>query len=77
MRCSSQWLALCLGFFAGFVSAQETKPAPLPSYQVSAPKGAPNVVIVMLDDVGFSASSTFGGPGQTPVLDILAHEGGI
>lgn len=75
MRCYRQWLALCLGLCAASVCAQETKPAPHPEYQVSAPKGAPNVVIVMLDDVGFGASSTFGGPGQTPVLDTLAHEG--
>ena len=31
---------------------------------VQAPKGAPNIVLVLLDDVGFGASSTFGGPDQ-------------
>lgn len=40
-----------------------------------APKGAPNVVIVLLDDVGFAASGTFGGPVPTPNLDRLAGEG--
>ncbi|GAB3625864.1 Arylsulfatase [Pandoraea terrae] len=75
MRCSRQWFALCLGLFAASVSAQQAKSAPLPAYHVNAPAGAPNVVIVLLDDVGFGASSTFGGPVQTPVLESLAHEG--
>jgi arylsulfatase len=30
------------------------------------PEGAPNVLIVLLDDVGFGAASTFGGPCRTP-----------
>ncbi len=42
---------------------------------VLAPKGAPNVVLVMLDDVGFGASSTFGGPISTPTLERLARSG--
>ena len=40
------------------------------------PEGAPNVLIVLLDDVGFGASSTFGGPCDTPTADRLA-EGGL
>ena len=39
------------------------------------PAGAPNVLIVLLDDVGFGASSTFGGPCQTPTADRLAAGG--
>jgi len=42
---------------------------------VTAPKGAPNVLLVMLDDVGFGASSTFGGPANTPTLEKLAKNG--
>ncbi|MFD2890886.1 arylsulfatase [Flavobacterium chuncheonense] len=42
---------------------------------VSAPEGAPNVVIILLDDVGFGQVSTFGGPIPTPNLDALAAEG--
>jgi arylsulfatase A-like enzyme len=42
---------------------------------VRAPAGAPNVLIIMTDDVGFGASSTFGGPIPTPTLDALAREG--
>ncbi|NSX18147.1 arylsulfatase, partial [Cupriavidus taiwanensis] len=48
---------------------------PNPPYQQKAPPNAPNVVIVLLDDVGFGATSTFGGPVETPVLEALAHEG--
>ncbi len=40
-----------------------------------APKGAPNVLLVLLDDVGFGASSTFGGPVNTPTLQRLADNG--
>jgi hypothetical protein len=39
------------------------------------PKGAPNVLIVLLDDVGFGASSAFGGPCQTPNFERLASRG--
>src|SRR3954466_937702 len=39
------------------------------------PAGAPNVLIVLLDDVGFGASSAFGGPCQTPTAERLAKAG--
>jgi arylsulfatase len=39
------------------------------------PAGAPNVLIVLLDDVGFGASSAFGGPCRTPVAERLAAAG--
>ncbi|MGF1470279.1 MAG: arylsulfatase [Rubrobacteraceae bacterium] len=39
------------------------------------PAGAPNVLIVLLDDVGFGAASAFGGPVNTPVAERLAAEG--
>jgi arylsulfatase A-like enzyme len=39
------------------------------------PKGAPNVLIILLDDVGFGASSAFGGPCSTPVAERLAANG--
>jgi arylsulfatase len=46
-----------------------------PRFDVKAPKGAPNVVIVLIDDLGFGAPSTFGGPIRTEVLDRLAANG--
>jgi arylsulfatase len=39
------------------------------------PAGAPNVVLILLDDVGFGAAGTFGGPAATPALDRLAAGG--
>ena len=39
------------------------------------PEGAPNVLVVLLDDVGFGASSAFGGPCRTPVAEQLASGG--
>ena len=46
-----------------------------PRFEIKAPEKAPNVVIVLIDDVGFGATSTFGGPIQTPTLDSLAAAG--
>src|ERR1700680_4946963 len=43
--------------------------------EVKAPKGAPNILLILTDDVGFGASSTFGGPVQTPTLQRLADDG--
>ncbi len=44
-------------------------------FQVGAPEGAPNVLLIMIDDMGFGVSSTFGGPAQMPTLDGLAETG--
>ena len=46
-----------------------------PLFEVKAPENAPNVVIVLIDDIGFGGPSTFGGPIQTPTLDRLAAAG--
>lgn len=43
--------------------------------QVRPPKGAPNVLVVLLDDVGFGATSDFGGPCKTPTFERLAKGG--
>ena len=42
---------------------------------VRPPEGAPNVLIVLIDDVGFGASSAFGGPCNTPTFERLAKDG--
>ncbi|WP_176596169.1 MULTISPECIES: arylsulfatase [Sphingobium] len=42
---------------------------------VRAAKGAPNILLIMTDDVGFGSSSTFGGPVPTPTFDALAKAG--
>jgi arylsulfatase A-like enzyme len=46
-----------------------------PRFEVKAPAGAPNVVIVLLDDFGFGHSSVFGGPIRMPTLEKLANNG--
>jgi len=46
-----------------------------PRVEPSAPAGAPNVLIVLIDDLGFGATSPFGGPIATPTLDRLAGNG--
>ena len=42
---------------------------------LEAPNGAPNVLLILTDDVGFGASSPFGGPIQTPTFQQLADDG--
>jgi arylsulfatase len=46
-----------------------------PIEQLRPPKGAPNVLVILLDDVGFGASSAFGGPCHTPNAERLAAGG--
>jgi arylsulfatase len=46
-----------------------------PPYDVKAPQGAPNVVIVLIDDMGFGVPGAFGGPVPMPTLDGLAQNG--
>lgn len=53
---------------------QDSDPAQFPQ-PVAAPKGAPNIVLILLDDVGFGQFSTFGGGVPSPTMDRLAKEG--
>ena len=46
-----------------------------PITQLRPPKGAPNVLIILLDDAGFGSSSAFGGPCNTPTAESLAAGG--
>jgi arylsulfatase A-like enzyme len=46
-----------------------------PIEPVRPPEGAPNVLVILLDDVGFGASSAFGGPCETPNFEKLANGG--
>jgi arylsulfatase A-like enzyme len=56
----------------GRTAAQSTPDFPK---GVTAPEGAPNVLLILTDDVGFGASSTFGGPIRTPTFQRLADHG--
>lgn len=58
------------------VTTLDVREATVPArHEVKAPEGAPNVMIVLIDDLGFGATSPFGGPIPTPTLDRLAGEG--
>jgi arylsulfatase len=48
---------------------------PPPRFEVKAPQGAPNVLIVLIDDMGFGMPSAFGGPIHMPTVDRLASGG--
>src|ERR1700737_4771215 len=48
---------------------------PPPRFEVKAPANAPNVLIVLLDDMGFGQSSAFGGPIHMPTVESLANSG--
>jgi arylsulfatase len=61
--------------FGGRIGVTISKSKPDKPVIQKPPEGAPNVVIVLLDDVGFGAAGTFGGPVPTPALDALAKQG--
>ena len=63
--------------YAGLVTYDAKDPATSfpPIEPLRPPEGAPNVLIVLIDDVGFSASSAFGGPCSTPTAERLAANG--
>ncbi len=52
--------------FGGKIDMSRDKSTPDWPQTVKAPAGAPNIVLVLLDDVGFGAASAFGGPVETP-----------
>src|SRR3954463_14492369 len=55
-------------------SIQKSTPYKI-DYIKKAPEGSPNVLLILLDDVGFGASEAFGGLIHTPNLDSLANNG--
>src|SRR5262245_36753284 len=55
------------------LNAKDSKPDFPPAKR--APQGAPNILLVLIDDVGFGCASTFGGMIETPTLDRLAANG--
>ena len=61
--------------FRGTINLRAKDSTPDFPQPIEAPKGAPNVLLILLDDVGFGASSAFGGPCRTPVLEALAKRG--
>src|SRR5215468_9068188 len=61
--------------FAGKIARTAKESTPDFPKGVDAPKDAPNVLLILTDDVGFGASSTFGGPIPTPNFDRVANAG--
>jgi arylsulfatase A-like enzyme len=57
------------------VDIRDSEPDWAPFEPPRAPSGAPNVVYIVLDDVGFSAMSCYGGPIETPNIDRIANAG--
>ncbi len=61
---------------ATVVTEMDARDATKPErFEIKAPEGAPNVVIVLIDDIGFGATETFGGSIETPTFERLANEG--
>jgi len=61
--------------FSGTIGQTAGVSKPAPASAVTAPQGAPNIVLFMSDDVGFAMSSAFGGPVPTPNFARLAAQG--
>jgi arylsulfatase A-like enzyme len=57
------------------IDIRDSEPDWTPFEPPKAPDGAPNVVYIVLDDVGFSAMSCYGGPIETPNIDRIAGDG--
>src|SRR5437660_11332605 len=57
------------------VDIRDSKPDWTPFEAPKAPDGAPNVLYIVLDDVGFSALSSYGGPVPTPNIDRVVADG--
>jgi len=56
-------------------SYKDSTPDWTPALPVQAPQGAPNILLIVLDDVGYSQLGSYGGPIETPNLDKLAASG--
>ncbi|MDI1352623.1 MAG: sulfatase-like hydrolase/transferase, partial [bacterium] len=61
--------------FGGKIELNAFKSTPFWPSRTVAPKGAPNILLILTDDTGYGAASTFGGVIPTPVLDNLAKNG--
>jgi len=61
--------------FGGVIKEKASESTPWWPPRVVPPKGAPNVLLIMTDDVGFGAPGTFGGVIPTPTMDRIAREG--
>jgi arylsulfatase len=61
--------------FGGEINPNALQSKPYWPARVVPPKGAPNILLIVTDDVGFGAPSTFGGVMPTPAMDRIAKMG--
>jgi len=61
--------------FAGKIDPDRDKSVPDWPNSGKAPAGAPNVIVILIDDVGFGATSALGGPVHTPMIEQFVHSG--
>lgn len=61
--------------FGGVIKERASESQPWWAPRIVPPKGAPNVLLIMTDDQGFGAASTFGGVIPTPAMDRIANQG--
>jgi len=61
--------------FGGVIKEKASESTPWWPPRIVPPKGAPNVLLIMTDDQGFGAPSTFGGVIPTPSMDRIANSG--
>jgi arylsulfatase len=61
--------------FGGVIKEKASESTPWWPPRIVPPKGAPNILLIMTDDEGFGAPSTFGGVVETPALDRIAKSG--
>src|SRR5262249_49928555 len=61
--------------FQGFIAPNQINSSPGWPPAVMPPEGAPNVLLVLIDDAGFGSNSAFGGVVPTPALEKLAQRG--
>src|SRR5258706_1853608 len=61
--------------FGGLINEKASESKPWWAPRIVPPKGAPNVLLIMTDDVGYGAPGTFGGVVPTPAMDRIAQSG--
>src|SRR6266446_8368917 len=61
--------------FGGVIKEKASESTPWWPPRIVPPKGAPNILLILTDDEGFGAPSTFGGVIETPALDRIAKNG--
>jgi arylsulfatase len=75
MRFRKTHRAACVGIALALFGTNAEALADEWPTETAPPPHAPNVLIILTDDVGFGSTSTFGGPVQTPTFDELARDG--